>query len=200
MLSCVDDEKSTRRAPSDAEVAADAAIRAARIQALATVVAGSIQARGMVRAARLTAGAAFLAACLAGACGLSGVGLGGYLASEAARRGAQSDTSPGRPDPSVAPVASATNTFDAANAPHGTFLYKGPFGNGHDMQPTASTWNGDPLRIVCQEQHGRTIRDGSTGKASAVWNKLDNGNWIPTMYTNLTEKSALSEIPPCTYR
>lgn len=86
-----------------------------------------------------------------------------------------------------------------ANAPNGTFLYGGPFKNGHDMQPVASRWNGNALRIVCQEPHGRTIRDESIKKSSAVWSKLDDGNWIPTMYTDLAESATLSEIPPCAY-
>lgn len=198
MLSCVDDERSTTRASPDAEVAADAVIRAARIQARAAVVASTIQARGMVRAARITAAVTLLATCLAGVCGLSGVGVGGYLASEAAKQGAPATSSePGRLNPPSVVAATVVNTFSAEiQRDVGVFAYSSQRAGASKV---AGYFKGTRVRISCVDLHGRQYADRALGVAATTWARVwspssssgENGVWIPALYLQMS-----SAVPP----
>lgn len=101
----------------------------------------------------------------------------------------------------VRTAASPTWSVEVANAPSGLFAYPGPFSDPQHKKPAASLFEGDVLRVVCQERHGRVIAD-PTSVTSTVWYKLDTGVWVSHLYTDLfPEKAGRSRpaIPDCTY-
>ncbi|SCF03244.1 hypothetical protein GA0074695_2994 [Micromonospora viridifaciens] len=113
------------------------------------------------------------------------------------------DASP-TPSPSTPTRTASSPTWPAkiANTPRGTFGYPGPFADPQHRKPAASFFEGDVLRIVCQEQHGRVIKDSTTNAQSTVWNKLDTNVWVSNLYTDLPAGEAGRPplgIPNCTY-
>ncbi|MBO4209734.1 hypothetical protein [Micromonospora echinofusca] len=88
-----------------------------------------------------------------------------------------------------------------ANAPSGTFAYRGPFTGADDRRAERSYFLDDPLHVVCQERQGRMITDRATGARSAIWNRLDNDLWVSNLYTDLPQDEAGAVrlgIPACT--
>jgi hypothetical protein len=80
----------------------------------------------------------------------------------------------------------------------GVFRYRTPDIAGDTDKGTYN--EGTTVSIVCQARHRRLVSDPTTGKSSAVWNKLSDGHWIPDLYTDLPKISGETPpltIPPC---
>ncbi|BCL15796.1 hypothetical protein [Micromonospora sagamiensis] len=89
-----------------------------------------------------------------------------------------------------------------ANTPNGTFGYPGPFADSRHREPVKSFFEGNVLRIVCQERNGRLIKDRTTVLQSTVWYRLDSDIWVSSLYAELTPAEAdhpPPRLPDCTY-
>ncbi|HEY2703200.1 MAG TPA: AfsR/SARP family transcriptional regulator [Candidatus Dormibacteraeota bacterium] len=55
-----------------------------------------------------------------------------------------------------------------------------------------------PIRIVCQDLHGGLVIDNKLQAApqpsSTVWDRLDDGTWVPDLYTSLPKRPG--QVPP----
>ncbi len=115
------------------------------------------------------------------------------------------ESSPPPPTTSPTPTPTRTDsprTWSAriTNTPNGTFGYPGPFADPRHREPAASFFEGNLLRIVCQERNGRLIKDRTDDIQSTAWYRLDTGIWVSSLYTDLPQEDARSPgIPNCTY-
>jgi hypothetical protein len=73
----------------------------------------------------------------------------------------------------------------------GTFGYKSP--NSSERSGTGYG-ESDAISVLCQNRHGRTIMDRTSGQSSDVWDLLADGSWISDLYTTLTKTT--DDIPP----
>ncbi|MFE0589704.1 hypothetical protein [Micromonospora echinospora] len=113
------------------------------------------------------------------------------------------------PPPTRSPTPTPTRTDSPrtwsariTNTPNGTFGYPGPFADPRHRQPAASFFEGNLLRIVCQERNGRLITDRTDDVQSTVWYRLETGIWVSSLYTDLPQGDAgrpSPGIPDCTY-
>lgn len=74
----------------------------------------------------------------------------------------------------------------------GVFRFRSPDVSGDTDKSTyleATT-----VSIVCQSRHRRVVSDPTAGNSSAVWDKLNDGYWIPDLYTNLPKVAG--DAPP----
>ncbi|MGC9670594.1 helix-turn-helix domain-containing protein [Planosporangium sp. 12N6] len=90
--------------------------------------------------------------------------------------------------PREVPVGGATvrivNT-DENGTPIGLHSYTGPTNESSKRQFYGE---GDHVVAVCQRREGQLVRDApykDRPTAWPVWDRLDNGEWIPDMYTDL---------------
>lgn len=104
----------------------------------------------------------------------------------------------GSPPPPPPPVptmkARIVHTQDTSGVPVGVIWYSGPDSSAQSKEPRGSWKEGDTVIVVCQERHGRLIRDAPwPGRApqTTVWNRLQwpVPMWIPDLYTDLPNKT-----------
>ncbi|MCA1602468.1 MAG: helix-turn-helix domain-containing protein [Acidobacteria bacterium] len=82
----------------------------------------------------------------------------------------------------------------------GVFKYRSPDIPGDTDK--ATYYEGTSVAVVCQARQRRLVRDPTTGKSSAAWNKLSDGYWIPDLYTDLPKVSGPTPplgIPTCVF-
>ena len=88
--------------------------------------------------------------------------------------------------------ATIVNTWSAARSKDvGVYRYKSPLRAEWELP---GHLGGDSISVVCQYRHGRTLTDPGSGQSSPVWDKTDDGFWIPDLYTDLPKVSG--EVPP----
>lgn len=117
------------------------------------------------------------------------------------RRDAPASSPEPRTSTSVRAVGAAVSAARVTNAPRGMFGYPGPFADPQYRRPVRSFFEGDVLRIVCQEKHGRLVTDSSSAQ-STVWYKLDIDVWVSHLYADHLPEEAgrpSPDIPDCTY-
>jgi hypothetical protein len=75
----------------------------------------------------------------------------------------------------------------------GVNVYRDPYETGRDSKVDAYQ-EGRALSVVCQERHGREIKNSALNLTSPVWNKLAENAWIPDLYTDLPK--VVGDSPP----
>jgi hypothetical protein len=98
-------------------------------------------------------------------------------------------------DPPKTWPATIDNTWsERLHAYLGVFKYRNPDEPGATDK---SFYAEDTVvQVVCQSRHRRLVEDETMKKSSDVWNKLQDGYWIPDLYTNLPKDKPLG-IPDC---
>jgi hypothetical protein len=118
---------------------------------------------------------------------------------ETARHRADGAVPSTTPAPTPAPTLASTPgptrtgptwTATIANAPRGIFAYPGPLTAPGHRQHAASLFEGNVVRIVCQEPNGRVITDSTTSAVSTLWYRLDTDLWVSGLYVNLAPGGA----------
>jgi hypothetical protein len=78
-------------------------------------------------------------------------------------------------------------------------VYQDPYETGRNSKIDAYE-EGRALVVVCQERHGREVKDQTMGTLSSVWDKLREGVWVPDLYADLPKVTGASPplgIPVC---
>lgn len=75
------------------------------------------------------------------------------------------------------------------------YSFAGPDSNAHTGVYTL----GESLTVLCETPHGRAIEVGPAYQGphphSAKWYELDNGSWVPAIYTYVAKSGS---VPACT--
>lgn len=111
------------------------------------------------------------------------------------------------PDPTGGPAGDATGgpgvEAKVVNSGRsGVLLYGGP--STERRYRGDGRLDGDVIRVVCQERAGQPVSDVDPApgqpKTWPVWNKLDNGRWIPDLWTDLPKQPGATPpygLPTC---
>lgn len=105
---------------------------------------------------------------------------------------------PEQSDPSTTWSAIDNTWSERLHAYLGVFKYRNPDEPGATDK---SFYTEDTVvHVVCQSRHRRLVEDETMKTSSTVWNKLQDGSWIPDLYTNLPKDDGNSPplgIPEC---
>ncbi len=111
-------------------------------------------------------------------------------------------TAPTSPTASPSPKAwpaTIVNTWSAKQRKDvGVYRYKSPLRRDFVLPGYLS---GNTVSVVCQYRKGRTLTDPTSKKSSSVWDKTDDGFWVPDLYVDLPKTSGDQPplgIPVCT--
>ena len=88
-----------------------------------------------------------------------------------------------------ATLPSTTDATVANTAGLGVSTYAGP---NRKSGKVAALSEGATIRVVCQDGAGERLTDVVDGEQLTwpVWNRLDDGTWVPDLYTNLSKAYA----------